>query len=100
MRWHFFFFYQILKLYTKNLKAIFKKIARFKPLILPSGLFKFLQWLIEIITTFHLTLIFIKGFVLRQLFIEKNIEQLHLCSEDSSLIKEPVLRVQRVKGVQ
>lgn len=65
----FFFFYQILKLYTKNLKAIFKKIARFKPLILPSGLFKFLQWLIEIITTFHLTLIFIKGFVLRQLFI-------------------------------
>lgn len=25
---------------------------------------------------------------------EKNIEQLHLCSEDSSLIKEPVLRVQ------
>lgn len=65
----FFFFYQILKLYTKNLEAIFKKIARFKPLILLSGLFKFLQWLIEIITTFHLTLIFIKGFVLRQLFI-------------------------------
>lgn len=103
MRWHFFFFYQILKLYTKNLKAIFKKIARFKPLILPSGLFKFLQWLIEIITTFHLTLIFIKGFVLLGnclLMAEKNIEQLHLCSEDSSLIKEPVLRVQRVKGVQ
>ena len=28
------------------------------------------------------------------LMAEKNIEQLHLCSEDSSLIKEPVLRVQ------
>lgn len=34
------------------------------------------------------------------LMAEKNIEQLHLCSEDSSLIKEPVLRVQRVKGDQ
>lgn len=79
-RWHFFFFYQILKLYIKNLKAIFKKIARFKPLILLSGLFKFLQWLIEIITTFHLTIIFIKGFVLRQLFIWWRKRILNSCS--------------------
>ena len=34
------------------------------------------------------------------LMAEKNIEQLQLCSEDSSLIKEPVLGVQRVKGDQ
>lgn len=65
----FFYFIKSWNYTQRTSKQSLKKIARFKPLILPSGLFKFLQWLIEIITTFHLTLIFIKGFVLRQLFI-------------------------------